>query len=89
MKSASFHYSITQEIMVATQKVSQGLEETWNNLYAGYIKGVASTLVFASSLEDEQRLSVGVLLMVLKSEMKPSTPASFLNFQTTKNSYRA
>ena len=31
--------------MVATQKVSQELEETWNNLYAGYIKGDASTLV--------------------------------------------
>ena len=75
--------------MVATQKVSQGLEETWNNLYVDDIKGDASTLVFASLLEDEQRLSVGVLLMVLKSEMKPSTPASFLNFQTTKSSYRA
>ena len=67
--------------MVDTQKVSQGLEETWNNLYAGYIKGVASTLVFASLLKDEQRLSVGVLLTVLKSEIKPSTPASFHNIQ--------
>ena len=47
-------------------------------------KGVASTLVFASLLEDKQRLIVGVLLMVLKSEIKPSTPASFYNFQTPK-----
>ena len=46
--------------------------------------GVASTLVFASLLEDEQRLSVGVFLMVLKSKIKPSTPASFHNFQTPK-----
>ena len=85
LKSASFHSSITQEIMVATQKkVSQGLEDAWNNLYAGFFKGVASTLVFASLLEDEQRLSVGVLLTVLKSEIKPSTPASFHNFRTSK-----
>ena len=39
------HFSITQESMVATQKVSQGLEEAWNNLYAGYVQGVATTLV--------------------------------------------
>ena len=70
--------------MVATQKVSQGLGETWNNLYAGFFKGVTSTLVFASLLEDEQRLSVGVLLTVLKSEIKPSTPATFHNIQTPK-----
>ena len=31
--------------MLATQKVSQGLEEAWNNLYAGYVQGVATTLV--------------------------------------------
>ena len=68
--------------MVATQKLSQGLEETWNNLYAGYIKGVASTLVFASLLEDDQRLSVGVLLTVLKSKIKQSTPAAFPINQT-------
>ena len=68
--------------MVATQKVSQGLEETWNNLYADYIKGDASTLVFASLLEDEQRLSVGVLLTVLMLEIKLSTPASFHNIQS-------
>jgi len=37
LKSTSFHSSITQESMVATQKDSQGLEEVWNNLYAGYI----------------------------------------------------
>ena len=53
-------------------------------MYAGFFKGVASTLVFASLLEDEQRLSVGVLLTVLKSEIKPSTPTSFHNFQTPK-----
>ena len=51
-------------------------------MYAGFFEGVASTLVFASLLEDEQRLSVGVLLTVLKSEIKPSTPASFHNFRT-------
>ena len=60
------------------------MEKTWNNLYAAFFKGVASTLVFASLLEDEQRLSVGVLLTVLKSEIKPSTPASFHNFQAPK-----
>ena len=54
-----FHSSITQESMVATQKDSQGLEETLNNLYAGYIKGVASTLVLHSLLEDEQRAKCG------------------------------
>ena len=52
-------FLITQESMVATQKVSQGLEEAWNNLYAGYVQGVASTLVFVSSLEDEQRAKRG------------------------------
>ena len=51
-------------------------------MYAGFFKGVRSTLVFASLLEDEQRLSVGVLLKVLKSEIKPSTPATFYNIQT-------
>jgi hypothetical protein len=51
-------------------------------LYAGFFKGVASTLVFASLLEDEQRLSVGVLLTVLKSEIKPSIPAAFHNIQS-------
>ena len=55
--------------MVATQKVSQELEETWNNLYAGYIQGVASTLVLSPSLEDEQRLSVGVFLMATKYQI--------------------
>ena len=51
-------------------------------MYAGFFKGVASTLVFASLFEDKQKLSVGVLLTVLKSEIKPSTLASFHNFQT-------
>ena len=53
-------------------------------MYAGFFNGVTSTLVFASLLENEQRLSVGVLLAVLKLEIKPSTPASFHNFQTPK-----
>ena len=75
--------------MVATQKVSQGLEEAWNNLYAGYVQGVATTLVLQTLFEDEQSLSVEVLLTVLKSEIKPSTPASFLNIQTIKSNYRA
>ena len=52
--------------MVATSKFT-GLEEAWNNLYAGYIQGVASNLVLSPSLEDEQRLGVGVLLMAVKS----------------------
>ena len=69
--------------MIATQKFTS-LGKAWNDLYAGFFKGVASTLVFASSLEDEQRLNVGVLLMVLKSEIKSSTPASFHNFQAPK-----
>ena len=54
-----FHSSITQESMVATQKVSQELEGTWNNLYAGFIKGDASTLVLQSLLEDEQIAKCG------------------------------
>ena len=45
--------------MVATQKDSQGLEEAWNNLYAGYIQGVTSTLVFQPLLVDEQRAKCG------------------------------
>ena len=45
--------------MVATQKLSQGLEETWNNLYADYIKGDASTLVFASLLEGQAKAKCG------------------------------
>ena len=45
--------------MVATQKASQELEETWNILYVCYIKGDASTLVLQSLLEDEQRAKCG------------------------------
>ena len=55
LKSALFHSSITQESMVATQKDSQGLEDVWNKFYAGYIKGVASTLVLQPLLEDEKK----------------------------------
>ena len=64
--------------MVATSKFT-GLEKAWNNLYAGYIQGVASALVLSPSLEDEQRLSVGVLLTAVKSKNQPSTPAAFHN----------
>ena len=53
-------------------------------MYAGFFTVVASTLVFASLLEDEQRLSVGVLLTVLKSEIKPSTLAVFITFKHQK-----
>ena len=67
--------------MIDTSKFTS-LGETWNSLHASFFKGVASTLIFASLLEDEQRLSVGVLLTVLKSEIKPSTPASFDNIQS-------
>ena len=52
--------------MVATQKVSQGLEEAWNNLYAGYVQGVASALVLKLYSRTSKGLSVGVLLTVLK-----------------------
>ena len=45
--------------MVATQKDSQGLEEAWNNLYACYVQGMASTLVLTPLLEDEQRAKCG------------------------------
>ena len=45
--------------MLATQKVSQGLEEAWNNLYAGYVQGVATTLALQTLLEDEQRAKCG------------------------------
>ena len=58
-KSLLFYSSITQKSMVATQKDSQELEETWNNLYTGYIKGDASNLVLQSLLEDEKRAKCG------------------------------
>ena len=58
-KSLLFHSSITQKNMVATQKVSQELEETWNNLYAGYAQVVASALVLQTLLENEQRAKCG------------------------------
>jgi hypothetical protein len=44
--------------MVATQKFT-GQGKAWNNLYAGYIKGVASTLVLQPLLEDEQSAECG------------------------------
>ena len=45
------------------------MEEAWNNFCAGYVQGVASTLVLASSIEDEQRLSVGVFLTAPKHQI--------------------
>ena len=60
------------------------MEEAWNNFCAGYVQGVASTLVLASSIEDEQRLSVGVLMTILTSEIKSATPALFLTFKPPK-----
>ena len=44
--------------MVATSKFT-GREEAWNNLYAGYIQGVAFTLVLSPSLEDKQKAKCG------------------------------
>ena len=67
--------------MVATSKFTR-LEEAWNNLYAGYIIRVASNLVLSPSLEDEQRLSVEVLLTTVKSQNQPSTPAAFHNISS-------
>ena len=65
LKFKPFQVSIIKISMVDTSKFTS-LVKARNNLYAGFFKGVASTLVFASLLEDEQRLSVGVLLAVLK-----------------------
>ena len=48
--------------MVATQKVSQELEGTWNNMCVGFIKGDASTLVLKSLLEDKQKARCGVVV---------------------------
>ena len=46
-------------------------------MLVSYLWKLCFTLVLSPSLEDKQRLSVGVLLMVLKSEIEPSTLASF------------
>ena len=45
--------------MVGRQKKSQGREEAWNNLYAGWTQGMASTLVLQTLLEDAQRAKCG------------------------------
>ena len=45
--------------MVATQKFHKNLEEAWNNLYVGYVQGVASALVLQTLLEDKQRAKCG------------------------------
>ena len=74
-----FHSSITQDIMVATQKLNKDWKKFGITCMQVTFKGVASTLVIQPLLEDEQRLSVGVLLTVLKSEIKPLTPATFHN----------
>jgi len=49
------------------------LEEAWNNLYAGYIEGVPSTLVLNLYSRTSKRLSVVVVLMDLKHQICPST----------------
>ena len=51
-------------------------------MLASYLWKLCFTLVLSPSLENEQRLSVGVLLTVLKSKIKLSTPAAFLINQT-------
>ena len=38
------------------------MEEAWNNFCAGYVQGVASTLVLQTLLEDEQRAKCGGVL---------------------------
>jgi hypothetical protein len=69
-------------IQAATSKFTR-LEEAWNNLFAGYIQGVASTLVLPPSLEDEPRLSVGVLLMAVKCKLNAVN--SCINTQRMNN----
>ena len=54
--------------MVATPKFT-GPEKAWNNLYVGYIKGIASTLVLQLYSRTSKGLSVGVLLMAVKSKI--------------------
>ena len=51
-------------------------------MLVSYLWKLCFTLVISPLLEDEQRLSVGVLLTVLKSKIKPSTPAAFPINQT-------
>ena len=46
-------------------------------MLASYLWKLYFTLVLSSSLEDEQRLSVGVLLTILNSGIEPSTLSSF------------
>ena len=54
--------------MVATPKFT-GLEKAWNNLYVGYIKGIASTLVLQLYSRTSKGLSVGVLLMAVNCKI--------------------
>ena len=75
--------------MVATQKVSQGPEEAWNNLYAGYVQGVATTLVLQTLLEDEQRAKCESIVdgpLVLKSTVNSYSISQHI---LTKCKYRA
>ena len=57
-ESMLFHYSITQDNVVDTQKFI-GLGEAWNNLYADYIWRRWPILVPWTLLEDEQRAKCG------------------------------
>ena len=52
-------------------------------MLASYLWKLCFTLVLSPSLEDQQRLSVGVLLIVLKSEIQLSTLASFDNISSS------
>jgi len=68
--------------MVASQKDSQGLEEFWNNLYAGYIQ--RSCIHLSPSTFTQGRASVGVLLTVLKCHTLLSTLAENSDKTNTK-----
>ena len=52
-------------------------------MLASYLWKFCFTLLLSPSLEDDQRLSVGVLLTVLKSEIQLSTLASFHNISSS------
>ena len=51
-------------------------------ILASYLWKLCFTLVLSPSLEDEQRLSVEVLLTTVKSQNQPSTPAAFHNISS-------
>ena len=58
--------------MVATPKFTE-LEEAWNNLYAGSNKGVASTLVLQTLLENKQKAKYGGTILRLTYKKGPQT----------------